>query len=90
MPNGLQRLEDVSLVSIAAQSFRARRGTLPLFGSLTCRSTVSAALIREEDGIQKLVYFTSRALRVAEERYPQMEKLAFALVIAAWRLKPYL
>ena len=52
-------------------------------------ATVSAALVREEDGIQKPVYFTSRALRGAEERYPQMEKLAFALVIAARRLKPY-
>ena len=31
---------------------------------------VSAALVREEDGIQKPVYFTSRALRGAEERYP--------------------
>ena len=46
-------------------------------------------MVREEDGSQKPVYFTSRALRGAEERYPQMEKLAFALVIAARRLKPY-
>ena len=52
-------------------------------------AAVSVALVREEDGIQKPVYFTSRALRGAEERYPQMEKLAFALVIAARRLKPY-
>ena len=53
------------------------------------QATVSAALVREEDGSQKPVYFTSRALRGAEERYPQIEKLAFALVIAARRLKPY-
>ena len=46
-------------------------------------------MVREEDGSQKPVYFTSRALRGAEERYPQMEKLTFALVIAARRLKPY-
>ncbi|XP_050290503.1 uncharacterized protein LOC126728762 [Quercus robur] len=52
-------------------------------------AAVSAALVREEEGIQKLVYFTSRALRGAEERYPQMEKWAFALVIVARRLKPY-
>ena len=52
-------------------------------------AAVSAALVREEDGIQKPVYFTSRALRGAEKRYPQLEKLAFALVIAARRLKPY-
>ena len=50
---------------------------------------VSVALIREEDKVQKPVYYTSRALRGAEERYPPMEKLAFALVTAAYKLKPY-
>ena len=44
---------------------------------------VSAALIREEDGVQKPVYYASRVLRGAEERYPPMEKLAFALVTVA-------
>ena len=53
------------------------------------QAVVSAALVREEDGSQKPIYFTSRALRGAEERYPQMEKLAFVLVIAVRRLKPY-
>ncbi|XP_050259863.1 uncharacterized protein LOC126704924 [Quercus robur] len=53
------------------------------------QAVVSAALVRKEDGSQKPVYFTSRALRGAEERYPQMEKLAFALIIATRRLKPY-
>ena len=53
------------------------------------QAAVSAALVRKEDGSQKLVYFTSRALRGAKGRYPQMEKLAFALIIAARKLKPY-
>jgi hypothetical protein len=48
-------------------------------------TTVSVALIREEGGIQKPVYFISRA----EERYMQMEKLAFALTIASTKLQPY-
>ena len=51
-------------------------------------AAVSAALIREEEKIQKLVYYTSRALHGAEERYPPMEKLAFVLVTAAHKLKP--
>ncbi|XP_059441915.1 uncharacterized protein LOC132174241 [Corylus avellana] len=50
---------------------------------------VSAALIREEEGVQKPVYFISRALKGAEERYPQMEKLAFALTISSRKLRPY-
>ncbi|XP_059428507.1 uncharacterized protein LOC132162267 [Corylus avellana] len=52
-------------------------------------TAVSAALIREEEGVQKPVYFISRALHGAEERYVQMEKLAFALVIASRKLRPY-
>ena len=52
-------------------------------------AAVSAALIREEEKVQKPVYYASRALRGAEERYPPMEKLAFALVTAARKLKPY-
>ena len=52
-------------------------------------TVVSTTLVREEDGSQKPVYFTSRALRGAEERYLQMEKLAFALIVAVRKLKPY-
>nr|XP_023913133.1 uncharacterized protein LOC112024731 [Quercus suber] len=50
-------------------------------------AAVSAALIREEEKVQKPVYYTSRALHGAEERYPPMEKLAFVLVTAARKLK---
>ena len=50
---------------------------------------VNAALIREEEKVQKPVYYASRALCGAEERYPPMEKLAFALVTTARKLKPY-
>ena len=46
-------------------------------------------MVREEGGSQRPVYFTSRALRGAEERYPQIEKLAFVLIIVARKLKPY-
>ena len=51
--------------------------------------TVSSALIREEGGVQKLVYYTSRALKGAEKRYPMMEKLAFTLVTASRKLRHY-
>jgi hypothetical protein len=52
-------------------------------------TAVSSALVREDAGIQKLVYFTSKALHGAEERYHRIEKLAFALVVSARRLRPY-
>ena len=39
--------------------------------------------------MQKPVYYTSRALRGAKGRYPQIEKLAFALIIASRKLRHY-
>ena len=50
---------------------------------------VSMALVREEDKIQKPVYYTSRALCGTEERSLSMEKLAFVVVMIAHKLKPY-
>ena len=50
---------------------------------------VSSALIREEGRVQKLVYYTSWALRGAEGRYPLIEKLAFALITASRKLRHY-
>ena len=52
-------------------------------------AAISVALIREEDQVQKLIYYASQAHRGTEERYPQIEKLAFTLVITARKLKPY-
>ena len=42
-------------------------------------AAVNVALVREEDKVQNLVY--NRAFHGAEERYPPIEKLAFALVL---------
>ena len=53
------------------------------------QAAVSAALVRDEGGSQRPVYFISRAFRGAEERYPKMEKLAFTLVTATRKLKSY-
>ena len=50
---------------------------------------VSLALIREEGRVWKLVYYTSRALRGAEIRYPQIEKLTFALITVSRKLRHY-
>ena len=50
---------------------------------------MSSALIREEERVHKPIYYISRMLRVAEGRYPMMEKLAFALVTASRKLRHY-
>ena len=49
----------------------------------------SAALVRERDRAQNPVYYCSRALREAKERYPKMEKLVLTLVTTARKLRPY-
>ncbi|XP_075663208.1 uncharacterized protein LOC142632746 [Castanea sativa] len=52
-------------------------------------TAVSAALIREEDKKQLPVYYISQAFQGAEARYPRIEKIAFALIVASWKLRPY-
>ena len=51
--------------------------------------STNAVLIRDKDRVQHPVYYCTRALRGAEERYPRMEKLILALVITARKLRPY-
>ncbi|XP_022154406.1 uncharacterized protein LOC111021683 [Momordica charantia] len=61
-------------------------------------SAVISALVKQEGASQSPIYYTSKAMTEAETRYPQMEKLALALVTAAedlgrtskrTRLRPY-
>ena len=61
---------------------------LTLYLAISDLST-SAVLVRDKDRVQHLVYYCSRALRGAEERYPKMEKLILALVTIARKLRPY-
>ena len=46
-------------------------------------------MIRKEGKVQKPVYYTSKALRGAEGRYPLIEKLAFAPITASRTLRHY-
>ena len=50
---------------------------------------VSAALVREEDKVQWPVYYISKSPLDIETRYPMLEKLALALMVASKKLKPY-
>ncbi|GAA0148199.1 hypothetical protein LIER_07712 [Lithospermum erythrorhizon] len=50
---------------------------------------VSSVLIREVEGVQKLIYYVSHVLRDTEERYPIIDKASFALVISLKKLKAY-
>ncbi|KAK3012745.1 hypothetical protein RJ639_008093 [Escallonia herrerae] len=50
---------------------------------------VSTVLIREENGVQKPIYYVSKVLQDVETRYPKIDKIALALIISARRLRPY-
>ena len=50
---------------------------------------LAAVLVKEEAKIQWPIYYISRVLRDAETRYTKLEKLTYALLIAARRLRPY-
>ncbi|XP_048493195.1 uncharacterized protein LOC125493730 [Beta vulgaris subsp. vulgaris] len=49
----------------------------------------SAVLVAEREKNQHPVYFVSHAFRGAESKYPPIEKMIFALVLATRKLKPY-
>ena len=52
-------------------------------------TAVSATLIREEQRVQHPVYYVSQAFQGAEAKYPRMEKITFAMIVASWKLRPY-
>ncbi|CAA0808228.1 Unknown protein, partial [Striga hermonthica] len=51
--------------------------------------SLSSVLLREEGGVQKPIYYTSRVLQGAETRYSEIEKASLTLVITARKLRPY-
>ena len=53
------------------------------------KTTVSAALIRKEGKRQLTVYYVSQAFQGAEFRYPRIENIVFALIVASRKLRQY-
>jgi hypothetical protein len=56
---------------------------------VTSTHAVSTAIVREEHGVQRTVYYTSKTLSEAKSRYLSLEKLAFTLLCAAKKLPHY-
>ncbi|XP_021811720.1 uncharacterized protein LOC110754904 [Prunus avium] len=52
-------------------------------------TALSSVLIRKPNGIELPIFYISHALQDAEIRYPELEKLAYALVLSARKLRPY-
>ena len=54
------------------------------------KAATSEALVKEcSDGVQRPVYYVSRALTKSEKNYTPLEKLVYALVTVAKKLRPY-
>jgi len=50
---------------------------------------ISAVMLRKEDRIQCSVYYVSKRLSGAERNHSKLEKLAYTLLIASRKLRPY-
>ena len=62
----------------------------PLFLYFAVSATaVNSVLIREERGEQKPIFYISKTLLDAESRYQLMEKLAYAVITSARKIRPY-
>lgn len=53
------------------------------------QNTLSAALVKEDNKIQKPIYLVNHTLIGVETRYTLIEKFALTVVIVARRLRPY-
>ena len=52
-------------------------------------TAVSATVIQEEDKRQLPVYYVSQAFQGVEAKYPRIEKIVFALIVASQKLRQY-
>ena len=50
---------------------------------------ISAVLVREQGDIQYPIYYVSKRMSDVKNRYTNMEKLAYALILASRKLRPY-
>ena len=53
------------------------------------KHAVSSVLVKEAAGVQVPVYYVSKRLLDAELRYPELERLALALIVSTRKLRHY-
>ncbi|XP_012835110.1 PREDICTED: uncharacterized protein LOC105955856 [Erythranthe guttata] len=68
---------------------KPREGDELLLYLATTSEAISAVLVLEGERGHQPIYYVSRALRGAEQRYSNIERLALALITAARKLRPY-
>ena len=97
---GSKRFERKDKYEQEFQALKEHLGCLPLLSKpiegeklylylAISMEAISAALVREEEKIQWPVYYVSKRLLDVETKYPELEKLALALVVAFRKLRSY-
>ena len=85
--NGLPRVEEI--LDIAPLLSKPTPGETMYLYLAVSESAESGALIREEEDVQKPVYYVSHAMNGPQTRYQRLEKLVLALFIISRKLKHY-
>ncbi|KAK3006151.1 hypothetical protein RJ639_015494 [Escallonia herrerae] len=98
-PKTIKQVQDLTgrVTSLGRFMARSAERCLPFFKAIRkaknflsiTEAAVSTVLFREEDGVQKPIYYISKVLQDVETRYPKIAKIALALIISARRLRPY-
>lgn len=87
---GVQTVEGILIYTPDLGKAQRRRNIVSNYLYISvCSSTLSGVLVREDRDEQKPIFYVSKTLDGAETRYPILEKLAFAIVISARKLRPY-
>ncbi|KAK0606812.1 hypothetical protein LWI29_004626 [Acer saccharum] len=97
---GVEWNEDCKKAFQAFQALKEYLGRAPLLSKpvtgeilymylSVSEAATSSVLVRQEKGVQKPIYYTSKALLPAETRYSPAEKMALALITTARKLRPY-
>ncbi|XP_004301972.1 PREDICTED: uncharacterized protein LOC101291061 [Fragaria vesca subsp. vesca] len=68
---------------------KPRSGDVLLIYLSVSTAAISSVLVREEEKHEEAIYYVSKGFVDAEFRYPEIEKLAFALITLARKLRPY-
>ncbi|XP_019160737.1 PREDICTED: uncharacterized protein LOC109157290 [Ipomoea nil] len=76
------------MMSLPPLAKPVRWETLYLYLGIS-QAAISSVLVRDDAGVQRPIYYTSRALRGAELRYSPTEKAIFAVDVIAKKLNHY-
>ncbi|XP_042426235.1 uncharacterized protein LOC122014118 [Zingiber officinale] len=100
VPQNLKEMQKLVECTQAIEELKKYLETLPsLFKPITGEplwvylsatpKAMGVVLVKEQDNVQRPVYFFIHLLKGAESRYTTLEKLVYRLVLMARRLRPY-